>query len=334
MGLAAAFASVAYGEGAQRPSFRSNESTASLTLAGQGLIATKGVPLALAGRRFVVVGRVGGVQPGESVLLTVTRRGEGRRQVRVPVRRAVGSGAGGRFTARLAAGAPGSLRVEALRESDGERSFLAVKVVRPALRFGVRGPLVRVVQRRLRALRFSVSPTGIYDSATGRAVLAYREVGRLGRSASTNERVVVRLLRGWGAFRPRFPSHGRHVEADLSRRVLALVDGARVARVLHTSPGRRATPTVLGSFRFYRRHEGRNRSGMLHSSYFLRGYAVHGYDFVPTYSDSHGCLRIPNADARFVFDWIRIGDRIDVYRTGPRGGGKRSRAKSPRKENR
>ena len=53
---------------------------------------------------------------------------------------------------------------------------------------------------------------------------------------------------------------------------------------------------------------------MLDSNYFIRGYAIHGYPEVPNYAASHGCLRIPNANAAFVFGWIGVGDRIDVYR--------------------
>jgi lipoprotein-anchoring transpeptidase ErfK/SrfK len=52
---------------------------------------------------------------------------------------------------------------------------------------------------------------------------------------------------------------------------------------------------------------------MLHSQYFIRGYAIHGYHSVPVYPASHGCLRVPMADARAIFDWVRLGDRIDVY---------------------
>ena len=53
---------------------------------------------------------------------------------------------------------------------------------------------------------------------------------------------------------------------------------------------------------------------MVNSIYFIRGYAIHGYASVPNYPASHGCLRIPIPNSRFVFDWINLGDRIFVYR--------------------
>jgi lipoprotein-anchoring transpeptidase ErfK/SrfK len=53
---------------------------------------------------------------------------------------------------------------------------------------------------------------------------------------------------------------------------------------------------------------------MLHSNYFIRGYAIHGYPSVPNYPASHGCIRIPNPNAAAVNGWIRLGDPIYVYR--------------------
>jgi lipoprotein-anchoring transpeptidase ErfK/SrfK len=80
------------------------------------------------------------------------------------------------------------------------------------------------------------------------------------------------------------------------------------------SSGKPSTPTVVGTFHFYSKTAGTNAKGMLDSNYFIRGYAIHGYPDVPNYAASHGCLRIPNANASFVYGWVRIGDRIDVYR--------------------
>jgi len=53
---------------------------------------------------------------------------------------------------------------------------------------------------------------------------------------------------------------------------------------------------------------------MVHSSYFIRGYAIHGYKEVPTHPASHGCLRVPIPNAMSIFRWVKLGDRIFVYR--------------------
>jgi lipoprotein-anchoring transpeptidase ErfK/SrfK len=71
---------------------------------------------------------------------------------------------------------------------------------------------------------------------------------------------------------------------------------------------------VFGTYRFYLQTPGTNSKGMVHSSYFIRGYAIHGYASVPTYPASHGCLRVPIPNAASIFNWIDIGDTIYSYR--------------------
>ena len=77
------------------------------------------------------------------------------------------------------------------------------------------------------------------------------------------------------------PSHGRHVEADIGQQVIALINGGKVERIYPMSSGKPSTPTVLGHFRVYMRELGTNAKGMVDSSYFIRGYAIHGYADVP-----------------------------------------------------
>ena len=75
----------------------------------------------------------------------------------------------------------------------------------------------------------------------------------------------------------------------------------------------RATP-VGHSFRVYRKTPGTNSHGMVHSSYFIGGYAIHGYSSVPTYAASHGCLRVPIPSAWNIYQWVDLGTRVFVYR--------------------
>jgi lipoprotein-anchoring transpeptidase ErfK/SrfK len=125
---------------------------------------------------------------------------------------------------------------------------------------------------------------------------------------------VRRVLRGKGAFKPKYPNDGRHVEADLSRQVMVFVNRrGRVLRTYHISSGAPATPTVLGRFKVYRKSPGTNAKGMVHSSYFIGGYAMHGYASVPAYNASHGCLRVPIPNAWSIYSWVRMGTVVRVY---------------------
>ena len=180
--------------------------------------------------------------------------------------------------------------------------------------FGARSVVVSLAQRRLAHLGYRAYDTGVYDGATGRAILAWRKVNNWSRTQYMGRAVLGRLIRDKGAFHPKYPKHGRHVEADLSRQVIALIDtGGKVFKTFPISSGKPSTPTVLGHFRFYRKDFGTNSEGMVDSNYFIGGYAIHGYPSVPNYPASHGCLRAFIADAYYIYTHISLGERIDVY---------------------
>jgi L,D-transpeptidase catalytic domain/Putative peptidoglycan binding domain len=171
-----------------------------------------------------------------------------------------------------------------------------------------------LMQRKLLKLGFAVPVTGYFDSGTARAVTAFRKTNSMGTSGFASTAVFDKLFRGQGSFKLRHPRAGRHVEFDWSRQVLVLADRGRAWRTYHASSGAPATPTVFGTFSFYRKQPGTNAKGMVHSNYFIGGYAIHGYASVPNYPASHGCLRVPIPNALSIFNWIELGDRIYTYR--------------------
>ena len=79
------------------------------------------------------------------------------------------------------------------------------------------------------------------------------------------------------------------------------------------SSGKPSTPTAPGNFRVTWRQPGVNNVGMVDSSYFNGGDAIHGYPEVPPYNASHGCLRVPIPDALTIYDWLALGTPVDVY---------------------
>ena len=125
---------------------------------------------------------------------------------------------------------------------------------------------------------------------------------------SVNAATVTDLLNGTGAFHVRFPNQGLHAEGDLSDQVLAYIRGDKVFELLPISSGKPSTPTILGSYRVYRKQPEYTSDGMYFSNYFTGGYAIHGYNPSPDYPTSHGCMRIPDADAIFAYNLLSIGD--------------------------
>ena len=84
------------------------------------------------------------------------------------------------------------------------------------------------------------------------------------------------LAEGKGGFKPRYPNAAKHVEVDISKQVMALVDGGRRVRLPHRDRAA-ATPSDQGAFTFYSKDPGYNSLGMYYSVYYIRGEATHGY---------------------------------------------------------
>jgi hypothetical protein len=280
--------------------------------------------LGVKGKRYVasrvkvrVRGKVSPYVAGQQVLVELFR---GKRRVgsrTVPIRQ--GKGGNGKFSAVFGVRRRGGFNVRARHRATPQQQAFAMKRRRfRALGGGVArgsaGTKVRVAQVGLRRLAFVTSGGGRFDDAMARAVIAFRKTNNMSRTSRLNAHVFRMLLNGQGGYRLKYPRAGKHVEADLSRQVLVLARRGKAERIYHTSSGAPATPTVVGSFRFYRSQPGTNSLGMVHSWYFIRGYAIHGYKSVPTHPASHGCLRVPIPNAYSISRWISMGDRIFVYR--------------------
>jgi L,D-transpeptidase-like protein/putative peptidoglycan binding protein len=282
-----------------------------------GGLSTRGLRWFVRGQRVVVVGSVRPFVAGQVVTLSVIRRHRVTERHRVRVKNA-GRGRG-RFIVRLTARRRGSLRLVAKHaRTAAQVAFRSrskrLRVVRWTAGQGSHGTRVVLLQRTLRSLGFGAPVSGSYGPATSRAVLAYRKTNRLRRTGFASASVYAKLFRKRGRFKLRYPKAGRHVEFDWSRQVLVLADHGRAFRVIHASSGKPATPTVFGTFRFYMKQPGTNSHQMVNSSYFIRGYAIHGYFSVPSFAASHGCIRVPIANARAIYNWIPLGMRIFVYR--------------------
>lgn len=178
-----------------------------------------------------------------------------------------------------------------------------------------KGPIAKFFNRELRGAGYHMGSIGKrLNWASRLGILAFRKVNGMKWNTGYSKRIFRKLLLGTGSFRPRRKAAGRHVEADLSRQVMALVVNGRAAHVFHVSSGTSSTPTVTGRFRFYLRQPGYNGKRMYYSVYFTGNYATHGFDPVPTYPASHGCLRNPIPYSRFIYGWVQMGMLMWVYR--------------------
>lgn len=276
-------------------------------------LATAKMRYAAPFQQILVRGRVRPYVAGEQVTLYVLRRGKVTKRIEAAVRR------GGRYSIPVQLVKQGLFRLVVKHAGTPTQQAFKTKSKRVTVvdwqaGEGERGTKVLMLQRGLYRLGFSVPVTGYYDWLTSNAVNAFRKTNGMSRDGYAMKSVYAKVLRGEGAYKLRYPKAGKHVEFDWSRQVLVLADKGKPFRVYHASSGAPATPTVFGTYRFYLQTPGTNSKGMVHSSYFIRGYAIHGYASVPNFPASHGCLRVPIPNAASIFNWIDIGDPIYLYR--------------------
>jgi peptidoglycan hydrolase-like protein with peptidoglycan-binding domain len=282
-------------------------------------------PFELVGGRMTVRGVVTPYVAGQQVKVSFYREGHkvGVKTVSVLAGRGVGQ-----FQIGFASRDAGLVEARAAHYATPQQGAFGarspgVRFVNPNLGLGASGQSVRLLQSELDVLHYAVPLSGVFDEGTGRALIAFRKVTGLERIPYAGRQVFRRLEDGAGAFPVRYRSDGRHVEANLTKQVLAEIEpGGKVRAIYTTSSGKPSTPTVIGRFTVYSKTPGTNSEGMVDSNYFIRGYAIHGYAEVPSYAASHGCLRVPIPDAPAIYSWVQTGTPVDVYNQD--GGGSRT----------
>jgi hypothetical protein len=159
---------------------------------------------------------------------------------------------------------------------------------------------------------------GVADAATRDAVIAFQKWERLGRDGVIGPQTRARLQTAVKPT-PRASGDARRVEVLLDRQVALYVEAGAVARVLHLSSGKPGYETPAGTYRIGRKYT-RDWSvpysvWLPWASYFVGGVAFHESASVPVTPASHGCVRLPNGDARWLYDRTPVGTQVVVLRT-------------------
>jgi hypothetical protein len=266
------------------------------------------------GRTLQVTGYVSRYEPHQKVTLEM-RMGTKVVKHRLNIRPGK-SGHSGRFVGTVTAPHAGILHLRVVhKRSPRLRGFTAGRGVQIISESTTSKLFTGLVQGQLATLHFYMPQSDVWDLQTELAIEAYHRLLGRGTSSTLDPATLTDLLDGRGSFTVRYPNNGRHAEGDLSDQLIALVDGSKVQTIYPISSGKPSTPTILGNYRVYMRTPGYLPDGMYYSDFFIRGYAIHGYDPAPSYPASHGCMRLPISDAISAFDWLAIGDWVDVYGT-------------------
>ncbi len=179
----------------------------------------------------------------------------------------------------------------------------------PSLALGARGPAVVALEQRLRELNYAVhDENGVFDDDLWQAVVAFQDVNRLTPTGEVTPALWARLAQ---ASTPPARYRGDHIEVDKTRQVLFVVRGGQVTLVTHVSTGATGN-TPIGLWHVYSKVPGWSWV-LWYPSYFLRGFAIHGYPDVPAYPASHGCVRVPMWLAPSLYTQIPYGSSVYVY---------------------
>jgi L,D-transpeptidase-like protein/putative peptidoglycan binding protein/PKD domain-containing protein len=255
------------------------------------------------GRRLVLTARV---RPADAGVLTA-RVWRGHRQLAVRT-------AHGRLRMRLDTRRSVAYRV--LVTVAPSRGYLATRrllrqtVYLPALHSGDAGPSVYALEQRLSELHFALGRVdGYYGVDTSDAVVAFQKLHGLPRTGSVDPRFWRELDR---AHIPAPRYGGTHVEVSKERQVLFLVHDGVVRLTVPVSTGATGN-TPVGLWHVYSKVPGYNAKEMYYSSFFIGGFAIHGYHSVPSYPASHGCVRIPLWIAQRVYSLTHYGTTVYIY---------------------
>ena len=183
----------------------------------------------------------------------------------------------------------------------------------------------REAERRLSDMGYWTGAVdGLFDAATRSALIAFQKwEGRVITGQLTLDELDA--IRTSSSPKAREPGYA-HVEVDLDRQVLLVVNDKSGVRVVPVSTGTGAPfidegqPSIAytprGRFLVYQKEVGW-QSGPLRSTYYANfisgGVAIHGSHSVPFQPASHGCIRIPIFAAREMSKLLALGTIVLVY---------------------
>jgi lipoprotein-anchoring transpeptidase ErfK/SrfK len=141
------------------------------------------------------------------------------------------------------------------------------------------------------------------------------------------DRVVDRVM-----LAPKAPdgvTNGRWIEVNLGEQTLSVYDGGRLVYATLVSSGNKPFYTRPGLFHIYKKLDAEQMSGTFeidHSDYYYlenvpwtmyfdEARALHGvyWHTLFGYTASHGCVNLAIADARWLYDWAKMGDAVYVW---------------------
>jgi lipoprotein-anchoring transpeptidase ErfK/SrfK len=178
----------------------------------------------------------------------------------------------------------------------------------------------RAVQQRLAKLRYL--PRSAVDGRNGyrtqQAVIAFQAWEGLARDGIVGPITRAALAEARRP-RPRASGPSQRIEVFRDKGVALVIRKGRTKRAIHVSTGipEPSTVTPAGRFEVFRKEVNSwsvpFQQWLPYASYFFQGIAFHEYASVPPYPASHGCVRVPAPEAKWLYRFARIGTAVIVF---------------------
>lgn len=187
---------------------------------------------------------------------------------------------------------------------------------------------IKQAEQWLKELGYWTGPVdGVWDGSTRHALVAFQKL-QGARATGRLTRAEYNALSVAAPHRPKEISGGMHIEVDIGRQVLFLVDAeGKAGNILPISSGtgkrfkeagypESLAVTPCARLEVYQKIAGWRKSplGEMHNPlYIVGGIAIHGSTDVPAYPASHGCIRVPMYASQLLPKMVPVGTPVFVY---------------------
>ena len=167
---------------------------------------------------------------------------------------------------------------------------------------------------------------GPIDGNLGRktrdSLIAFQKAHGLPQKEGRIDEETVIALRNVRKLEAKESGKAIHLEIDLDRQLLYVVEGGEILNIIHASTGRNEkTPT--GKFSIYQKvttgwvtaigRDGNPQGQMYKPLKFHGPFYIHGSGSVPSYPASLGCVRVNPRHMDFLHRITSVGTEVIVY---------------------
>ncbi len=163
---------------------------------------------------------------------------------------------------------------------------------------------------------------GLLGEKTRDSILAFQKAHGLPEKTGYIDEETKIALRNAIELEPKKKRSGIHIEVDIDRQLLYLVENGSIRNILNTSTGK-DDRTPRGTFQIYDKvtegwvdaigRDGSVQGRMYKPIKFYGLYYIHGSDYVPSYPASLGCVRVHPRHMNFLHEKTDLKTEVIIY---------------------